>query len=125
LQLQQQITFAGWYDDPNRFFQEIDILCMPSRQESFGLVLIEALAQAVPVITSDAPGPVDIAAAGDNALVVPIDNVAALARAIETLIDNEELALRMGRRGQDSVRATYSFDVVARRLDDALARLCP
>jgi glycosyltransferase involved in cell wall biosynthesis len=125
LQLAGRIRFAGWYDDPNRFFQEIDILCMPSRQESFGLVLIEALAQAVPVVTSDAPGPFEIAAGGKNALVVPVENAPALAAAIAALIDDEERALRLGRQGQASVRLAYSFDVVARRLDDALTSLCP
>jgi glycosyltransferase involved in cell wall biosynthesis len=125
LKLVDRVTFAGWYDDPNRFFQEIDILCMPSRQESFGLVLIEALAQAVPVVTSDAPGPFEIAAAGRNALVAPVDDAPALAAAIETLIDDEPLALGLGKHGQECVRATYSFDVVAGRLDQALRRLCP
>jgi glycosyltransferase involved in cell wall biosynthesis len=124
LHLTDRVRFVGWYDDPNVFFQEIDILCMPSRQESFGLVLIEALAQAVPVVTSDAPGPAEIAAGGDNALVVPIDDAAALAAAIETLIDNQDLALKLGRHGQEHVRARYSFEVVARRLDDALTSLC-
>jgi glycosyltransferase involved in cell wall biosynthesis len=125
LRLADRIAFVGWYDDPNRFFQEIDILCMPSRQESFGLVLIEALAQAVPVVTSDAPGPFEIAAAGRNALVSPVDDAPALAAAIETLIDDEPLALRLGKQGQECVRASYSFDVVAGRLDQALRRLCP
>jgi glycosyltransferase involved in cell wall biosynthesis len=124
LHLSDRVRFVGWYDDPNAFFQEIDILCMPSRQESFGLVLIEALAQAVPVVTSNAPGPAEIAAGGDNALVVPIDDAAALAAAIERLIDNEDWALKLGRRGQANVRARYSFEVVARQLDDALMRLC-
>jgi glycosyltransferase involved in cell wall biosynthesis len=124
LHLSDRVQFLGWYDDPNVFFQEIDILCMPSRQESFGLVLIEALAQAVPVVTSNAPGPAEIAAAGDNALVVPIDDAAALAGAIETLIDNEDLGLNLGRRGQANVRTRYSFEVVAGRLEEALTSLC-
>ncbi len=123
LGLAERIDFRGWYDDPKRFFGEIDILCMPSRTESFGLVLIEALAQAVPVITSNAPGPREIAEDRRDALVVAVEDRIGLTRAILRLLDDEVFALSLGRQGQATILAHYGFDRVAAALVQALVRL--
>jgi glycosyltransferase involved in cell wall biosynthesis len=125
LGIADRIEFRGWYDDPKRFFGEIDVLCMPSRTESFGLVLIEALAEAVPVITSDAPGPREIAADGHDALVVAVEDRNGLSRAIQRLLEDEGLALALGRQGQKTILARYGFDGVAARLAQTLPRLLP
>jgi len=125
LGLAERIDFRGWYDDPKRFFGEIDILCMPSRTESFGLVLIEALAEAVPVVTSNAPGPREIAKEGRDALVVAVEDRVGLTRAILRLLDDEAFALGLGRQGQATILAHYGFDQVAAALARALVRLSP
>lgn len=118
-----RIDFIGWVEDRGAFFRAIDILCMPSRNESFGMVLIEALAHAVPVIASDNPGCREIIVADRDALVVRSGDLGRLAEAIVRLITDNEFAAALGRAGRDHIVATYAFPVVAEKLDQVMRRL--
>ena len=52
--------FPGWVDDKPAFFAGIDVFCLPSHHEPFGIVLIEAMAQAMPIVATDSEGPSEI-----------------------------------------------------------------
>ena len=58
--LGDRIAFPGWQDDTAAFFDSIDVFCLPSLHEPFGIVLLEAMAQALPVIATDSEGPSEI-----------------------------------------------------------------
>jgi glycosyltransferase involved in cell wall biosynthesis len=73
-----------------------DVLVIPSiARESFSLVAREALAAGLAVITSDCLGPTEVVADDVNGLVVPIGDAAALARAMQRLIDDRQLLTRL------------------------------
>ena len=60
LQLGTSITLTGWVEDKNHFFDGLDLFILPSHHEPFGIVLIEAMARGVPVISTMSEGPREI-----------------------------------------------------------------
>lgn len=81
-----------------------DVFCAPSLHgESFGIVLIEAMAAGTPVVASDLPGYANVARAGQDALLVPPGDAEALAAAIRSVLDDPGLADRL--RTSGSARA--------------------
>lgn len=85
-----------------------DLLAQPSREESFGLVLLEAWLMGRPVIGADIPATRDLVVDGDDGLIVPPSSPVTLADAILRLIGAPELRRRMGDRGRDKVLSRYS-----------------
>lgn len=99
LGLDDRVRFLGWRDDRAALFQAADICVFSSRYEPFGTVFVQAWAQKKPLITTDADGPRQFVRDGDDGLMVPVDDVAALAAAIARLKDDPELAERLVLRG--------------------------
>jgi phosphatidylinositol alpha-mannosyltransferase len=83
--------------------------------ESFGMVLIEAFANATPVLASDIPGFADVVSP-DAARLVPPGDVRALTDAVCELIGDEERRVAMGRAGRELASA-FSWDGIAERLE--------
>lgn len=123
LGIAERVELIGWVDDRRSFFQSIDMLCMPSRTESFGMVLVEAMAHGIPAVVSDNPGSREIVRSGRDALVVPVGDAAALAAAIVRLLDDAALAAALGRSGWERATSAYALPVVAETLDQTLCRL--
>jgi phosphatidylinositol alpha-mannosyltransferase len=84
--------------------------------ESFGLVLAEALAQGTPVVASDIPG-YRAVMTEDGGLLVPPDDVDALAEAVVRLLADEERRQQYGAAGHKLVLERFSWDDVGRRLE--------
>jgi phosphatidylinositol alpha-mannosyltransferase len=89
--------------------------------ESFGLVLAEAFATATPVVASDIPGYADVATP-ETATLVPPGDEAALADAVAALLDDEERRVAMGRAARMLAEERYSWNDVARRLEELYER---
>ncbi|MBW3593501.1 MAG: glycosyltransferase family 4 protein [Actinobacteria bacterium] len=98
--LEVRARFLGYVDDETkaRLFRRADVYCAPARGgESFGIVLLEAMAAGTPIVCSDIPG--FRAVAGRAALLTPTGDAAALADAIRRVLDDDEMAGRMTRTG--------------------------
>lgn len=54
--LESEVDFLGWVDDKKSFFEKIDIFCLPSREETFGIALLEAMLYNKPIITTNTDG---------------------------------------------------------------------
>ena len=80
-----------------------DLLALPSRTESFGLVFLEAWANGKPVIGACAGAVAAVIEDGADGLLVPFGHVAALAEAIKILISDRDLSARFAARGRDKV----------------------
>jgi len=84
--------------------------------EPFGLVILEAMAAARPVIASNIAGPAEVVSHGRDGLLVPPRDPDRLAAAFLRLWREPELALEMGRRGREKVESLYGADLHYRRL---------
>ena len=97
-------------------YQAADVFVAPSLQETFGMMPVEAMACGVPVIVSeDTPQP-EITCIPETGLVVPRRDPEALAAAMERMLDDSGMRLRMGRRGREIAIELYDFRQHARRL---------
>lgn len=75
------IEWAGWVNDVESFLSRGDVFVLPSRSESFGIVLLEAMARGVPIITTKTKGPSQVVSEKEAWLVTP-DDAAALTTAL-------------------------------------------
>lgn len=97
-----------------RQYHEADVFIFPSLSESFGRVVSEAMACALPVITTPAAG--SVVRDGVDGFIVPLRDVAALRHRIRLLYDDRELRARMGQGAREHVTQHYTWDQYERRL---------
>lgn len=115
---QAAIRPLGVLDDRDKHavLSRAKFLMLPSRSDSFGIVLLEAWSHGVPVIAARAGGIPGVVDDGANGLLVPFADVDGLANAAERLITDEMFAARVGSAGREKVRTHYGWDVVAERV---------
>jgi glycosyltransferase involved in cell wall biosynthesis len=114
--LQASTSFLGSMSDVRPVMQTADVLIQPSHFEALGLSAIEALACGAPVVASAVGGLLDFVVDGQNGKLCPPQDPQALAAALDLLINDEALRLRLAGRARDSVAAEYDERVVFARL---------
>lgn len=122
-ELSSVLEFTGWIENRHDFYQRMDIFCLPSLHEPFGIVLLEAFANGVPIISSDSEGPKDIITPNYDALIVEKANAAQMAEAMEKLIKNPAKCEELAANGFAKVKSVYSLDVVAIKIEEALIKM--
>jgi len=116
----EDVAFEGRvsYADLPRYYRTADIFCAPSTGgESFGIVLIEAMAMGKPVVASNIRGYADIVSDGVEGLLVPPKDDKALAQALLSLISDEQLRQQMGAMGRRKAQNYDWKDLVKRIVD--------
>lgn len=93
-----------------------DVLAMPSRTDSFGIVFLEAWAQGRPVVGSTAWGMRDVIDEGSDGFLVPFGDGPALAEVLVRLSQDPGLCDRLGEQGSRKVRSHYLWDHVYERV---------
>lgn len=121
LHLEEVVLFKGWVEDKERFFSEINIFCLPSLHEPFGIVLLEAMAHGKPVVSFASEGPKAIIQRDEAWLVEPGD-VSKLADTLEKLIHSEADQNALVERSRQLVTEHYALPVVSKKISDALNR---
>jgi phosphatidylinositol alpha-mannosyltransferase len=114
------VVFAGYVagEDLPRYYQSCDVFCAPNTgQESFGIVLLEAMAAGAPIVASDIPGYRDVLSDGVQGLLVEPKNPGAVADRVCRLLGNPELRASMRRAGQDTAQQ-YDWPRVATQVLD-------
>jgi phosphatidyl-myo-inositol alpha-mannosyltransferase len=109
------IVFAGYASDTELadYYRTADIFCAPAiGGESFGIVLLEAMACGKPVIASSIDGYASVMHDTEGGMLVPPEDEAALAESIKMIIDNRALREKIGDRGRASAQG-YSWNNVA------------
>lgn len=106
-------------DDLVDFYNNSDCLILPSinKSEAFGLVLLEAMACARPVITTNLPGVRSVFKNGRQGVLAKPDNINDLKRKIIYILENKERAEAMGQAGRELVEKKYTWEKVAKKLD--------
>ncbi len=96
-------------------YRDADIFCLPSIEEGFGMAVLEAMASGLPVVISDQVGAADIVEHEVSGVVTPVQDHAALAAALNTLVVEGEKRIEMGRRARQAVEALTGWDAYAAR----------
>ncbi|MBN2089376.1 glycosyltransferase, partial [candidate division KSB1 bacterium] len=114
LNLQDKLILTGYREDVPALLSAMDIFVFPSYAEAFGLVLIEAMAMKLPVVTANCDGVLDIVIENQTGELVPPKNVSNLIQAVEKLILDRKLRLFYSENGYKRV---YNYFSEARMLD--------
>ena len=118
LQLQDHVSFEGLktHDEVWPYFAECDIFVLPSWNEAFGLVYLEALSQGKPIIGCRGEGgPEELAALGDCIELVEARDIESLTRAIKYLLDHPMRRQEMGTIGKRVVEEHFTWPKTAEK----------
>lgn len=117
-ELAADVHFAGLINGgrPN-YYATADIFCTPCTKASFGVVLLEAMASATPIVASDINGYSLVMNHREQGLLVPGRRPEAFAAALLKLLENPALRRQMGQAGRQMALDTYSWDLVAERVE--------
>lgn len=98
--LDDRVVLAGWADDPMVAVADAWVYVQSSRSESFGLAVVDALAAGLPTVVTDVAGLRERVDPGRTGLVVPPEDPAALAAAIDRLLADRDEAARLATAGR-------------------------
>jgi glycosyltransferase involved in cell wall biosynthesis len=123
LNLNGRLIFTGQRNDVPQIMREIDISVQPSLSESFSNSLLESMANGLPVVASDVGGNPELVTDGENGVLVPSADPAALSRAMAQLLEYPDLAQRLGQAAREKVAREYSLESLLRRTEDLYVTL--
>ena len=115
LGLGDRVRFLGWRTDREALLAAADACVMPSRFEPFGTVMVEAWAAKTPLIVAAADGPKRAVKPNVDAILVPMDDVAALADAMRRLIAEPAFAAALAKGGFEHYQATFNEEAVVKQ----------
>ena len=108
------VEFPGWIDDIASFLCDAHVFVLPSHDEPFGIVLLEAMALRVPIVTTPTAGPSEILDL-DSACFTARDDAASISAALAATLADYAAAGRRARIALERFRENYSEDVVVSR----------
>ncbi len=120
LGLREKIIFTGWREDIQDIISNFDILVFPTSTfpEGFGLPCIEAMALGKPVIATNIPGPSEIVLDNYTGYLVPPSNPDKLAEKIITILNDNQLAKKMGDAGRKRAEELFDITKNTRQIED-------
>jgi glycosyltransferase involved in cell wall biosynthesis len=121
----QRVRFAGTVDDAelDRLYRRADLVCVPSRYESHGIVAVEAMMYGRPVVAAAAGGTPDVLEEGGNALLAQPGDPASLADCLARLAADPELRRRLGVRSRERYEERFEPAVVGALMGRFLAEV--
>lgn len=123
--LEGKVRFLGVRRDRDKYlhFANCDVFCFPSHfeAESFGLVLVEAMQFAKPLVSTRWRGIPSVVEDGRNGLLVPVEDADAVADALERLAKDPALRVRMGEEGRRIFEQRFTLERFHQAMEEALA----
>ncbi len=101
------------YDRPEKWLAWADCFVLPSRREGLSNALLEAMAAGLPCIANDIPPNREVLANGEAGILVPVEDLDALEKAMRDVTDESRIAEHYARRAQERVAHCYSIRAVA------------
>jgi glycosyltransferase involved in cell wall biosynthesis len=123
LRLGERIIWAGLRRDVPDLIRAMDVCVLSTHAEGMPLVLLEAMALGCPVVATRAGGIPELITHGENGLLHEKNDYQELARGVLSLLDDGERAARIGRRGQEHVRANFNREKTINATRNLYARL--
>jgi len=113
------VRFLGYRDDIAAQLADADLAVLTSRKEGIPRAALEAMAAGRAVVATRVTGTREVVRDGDTGLLVAIDDVPALADALDRLLADPEECARMGARGREVVEAEFDEAEIVRRIERA------
>jgi UDP-glucose:(heptosyl)LPS alpha-1,3-glucosyltransferase len=107
-----RVHFVGGTEEPERLFSEADLLLLPTRNDVWGIAILEALAAGVPVVTTEAAGAAPVVRSSGAGVVLRDGDPPAIRDAVRPLLADEPRRREMGERGRKAASA-YGVDSFA------------
>jgi glycosyltransferase involved in cell wall biosynthesis len=123
LAIEDRTDFIGWVTDKDKFFEEIDVFCLSSIEEPFGIVLLETMEYSTPIVSTRCAGPNEIFAAGNDAILADVKSGADLADKLAELMDNTDMASQMAMLAYHNLVANYDIKIVAKKLSQIMGQI--
>jgi L-malate glycosyltransferase len=118
LGLEKNVKLLGFVADPVPLLKMSHAFCLLSRSEGFCNALLEAMACGVPCVVTRVGGNPEAITDGENGFLVPVEDDAAAAERLLTLLRDPERQAKIGERGRTSVQTRFSADVMIQKLID-------
>ena len=123
LGLRERVRFVGQQDDVARWLAALDVFVLPSyANEGVPQALLQAMFATIPCVTTDAGAIPEIARDGDTARVVPREDPAALAAAIDSVLDAPEESAAMAQRARAFVLPRFGLETMLDRMGNVFRR---
>jgi glycosyltransferase involved in cell wall biosynthesis len=109
LSVASRVRFLGFVDQPSRVYADLRVFCLPSLEDALPLVIMEAMAAGLPVVSTTVGGIPELVEDGRSGMLVPPGDAPALARALTSLLQDPARGRAMGAAGAERVRSTFSL----------------
>ncbi len=104
------------FEKLKKIYKISDIFVLPTHYESFGLVLIEAMAFRLPIISTLVEGPMSIVENGKSGFLIKPKDTEKLIKKLEILINNKELRIKMGEYGRKKVEKEFNWSIISQKI---------
>jgi glycosyltransferase involved in cell wall biosynthesis len=108
--LEERVIFTGNRSDVPNLLKSFDILVSPSSHESFGRVVMEAMAMGVAVVATDSGGPGEIIEDGLSGIIIPVDDAPRIAEAVLALLRDDQRRKELGAKGHCRIKKHFSLE---------------
>jgi len=115
LGIRERVEF-GFHEDVPALLESLDVVALPSWTEGLPVVLLEAMAHARPVVATPVGGTPELVVDGETGLLVPPRDPEALAAALRRLLEDPDLARRLGEAGRARVAERFTAAAQTRRI---------
>jgi len=123
LEIENQLVLAGFQSDTGPYFQIMDIFCIASAHEGFGLVAAEAMLHRLPVIATKVGGLADVVIDQKTGFLIPPFSPASIAEKIKILIENPLLRKEKGEAGYQRAIENYTAERYCHEIDKLYTNL--
>ena len=123
LGLNDRVRFLGWRNDVTTLMASVDLFVCPSRHEGLGSIVMESWAHRCPIVATNSQGPGEAITDGVSGLITPIDDAAALAKAILRVLDREDLRQCLIEGGSQVYAEGYSKQHIVQQYVDFYSRI--
>jgi glycosyltransferase involved in cell wall biosynthesis len=108
--LEEKVIFTGNRSDVPNLLKSFDILVSPSSQESFGRVVMEAMAMGIAVVATDSGGPGEIIEDGLAGIIRPVGDAPRIAEAVLALLHDDQRRRKLGEKGSWRIKEHFSLE---------------